>query len=59
MNQRDQVDDIAETLGDLRTSADELQEERNPSFEPKTVDHLQAALDEAIDAADELENQKK
>ncbi len=58
-NKWDKVDEVAETLDDLRTTVDELQDAPPDNVEPATIEPLKEALEQATDAADALENQKK
>jgi len=58
-NKWDKVDEVAETIDDLKTTVDELKDEPPDNVEPQTVDTLKEALERATDAADALENRKE
>ena len=53
------IDEIANNLEELKTTADEIKEEPPARVQTKTLNTLRKALDKASDAADELEEQKK
>ncbi len=50
-------DDIASDLDDIKTSVDELREERPAGVKPDTLSKMDAVLEQASDLADELETQ--
>lgn len=52
--QRDSIDEIASDVDELKTLAEELDDA--PGVRHHTVDKLKRALDDASDAADDLEN---
>ena len=54
----DKIDYVASDLDDLKLSVDELSADPPPDVEPKTIDTLKRALEDATDATDDLENQK-
>lgn len=54
----DRIDDIANDLDDLKLSVDELKADPPRDVEPKTIDSLERALEDATEAANDLENQK-
>ena len=54
----DKIDELANDLDDLITTADELKEYPPDAVQPVTVDTLRHALEDAREAADELEDQK-
>jgi hypothetical protein len=54
----DRIDDIANDLDDLKLSVDELKADPPLDVEPKTIDSLGRALEDATEAANDLENQK-
>ncbi len=58
-NQWDKVEEVAETIDDLKTTVDELKDEPPDDVEPQTIEPLKQALERATDAADAIENQKK
>jgi len=53
------VDELASDLDDLRTIADEIQEQSPPGVKPATVQRLKRALSDASTAADDIENEIK
>jgi hypothetical protein len=56
----DNIDEIANGLDDLKTTADELQEEsESGEVSAHTVKELKNALERASDAADDLEEDRK
>jgi uncharacterized membrane protein (DUF106 family) len=58
----EKIDVIADGLDDLKTTTDELQsevEEGDQDADPNTINKLQDALEQASDAADDLDNQSK
>jgi hypothetical protein len=55
----DRIDQLAEDLGDLRRAADEILEEPPAGVDLNTVQRLKRALDDAVAAADDLEEQSK
>jgi hypothetical protein len=59
-NKSDRIDVIADGLDDLKTTAEELAnevEDGSQTADPKAVNRLKDALEQAIDAADDLEDQ--
>jgi inosine/xanthosine triphosphate pyrophosphatase family protein len=58
-NQWDKVEEVAETIDDLKTTVDELKDEPPDDVEPQTIEPLKQALERATDAADAIENRKK
>jgi hypothetical protein len=58
-NPWDKLDDVANSLDDLNTTVDELKDEPPRDVEPGSINTLKDAVEKAIDAADDLENQKK
>ena len=56
--QPDRIDDIATDLDDLKLSVDELKADPPLDVEPKTIDSLERALEDATEATNDLENQK-
>jgi len=55
----DEWDGIADDLDDLQRIIDEQLERLPAGVQPETVDRLRGALEEARDAADEIENEKR
>ena len=53
------IDHLADDLNDLRTAVDEILEEPPAGVNPHTVQRLKRALDDAIAAADDLEEQSR
>jgi len=54
----DRIDEVANELDELKTTVDELAEDPPDHVKTRTIDTLKRALDEASEAADDLENQK-
>jgi hypothetical protein len=54
----DKIDEIANGLDELKTTADELADDPPDHVDTGTIDTLKRALDKASAAADDLENQK-
>jgi hypothetical protein len=52
----ERIDELAAALDDLQRIADEIQEEPPAGADPETVKKLKDALDQAVIAADDLEN---
>ena len=55
----DKIDVIADSIDDLKTTVDELQDVMVTPDESDTLAHLRRALDDASEAADRLENLDK
>ena len=55
----DEWDGLADDLDDLQRIVDEQLERLPEGVRPETVDKLRGALEQAHDAADEIENQKE
>jgi hypothetical protein len=53
------VDELAADLDDLRTIADQIQEQPPAGVKPETVQRLKRALSQATTAADDIENEIK
>ena len=58
-NKWDKIDEVAETIDDLKTTVDELKHEPPAKVEPEAIDTLKQTLQRATDAVDALENQKE
>jgi hypothetical protein len=59
---KEKIDIIADGLDDLKTTTDELQsevEDGDQDADPNTINKLQDALEQASDAADDLDNQSE
>ena len=55
----ERIDELAADLDDLQRIADEIREEPPAGADPETVKKLKDALDQALIAADDLENKTK
>ena len=55
----DEWDGIADDLDDLQRIVDEQLERLPAGVQRETIDRLRGALDDAHDAADEIENEKR
>ena len=55
----DQINEIADDLQDLKTNVEELQTDPPAHIDPDSLDGLKNALDEAVGATDELEEQQE
>jgi hypothetical protein len=53
------VDELADDLDDLRTVADEIQEQPPAGVSTESVERLKRALSDATDAADDIEDEMK
>ena len=53
----DKVDELANDLDELKTTVEELADAETTS-NPKTLDALKSALEQASDAADDLEDEQ-
>ena len=58
-HQSDKIDEVATGLDELKTAVDELKDDPPASAQPATIDTLDHAIDLAIDATDQLEEQKE
>ncbi len=58
-HQSDKIDEVATGLGELKTAVDELKDDPPANVQPATIDTLDYAIDRAIDATDELEDQQE
>jgi hypothetical protein len=58
MKPPDKIDEVADGLDDLITTTDELEDDPPAGTDAGTIDTLKKALEQASDAADDLENQK-
>jgi len=56
-NHWDKVEDVATELDDVKLAVEELKDEPPPGAKPDTVDALHQAVEKAIEAADQLDNQ--
>ena len=54
----DKIDEVANDLDDVKMTVEELEDDPPPTVDPKTIDALQQAIEDARDAADELVEQK-
>jgi hypothetical protein len=52
----ERIDEVAAGLDDLQRIVDEIREDPPAGADPQTVKKLKDALDEAVVAADDLEN---
>jgi type VI protein secretion system component VasK len=55
----DKVTELANDLDDLKTNVEEMQVDPPPDVDPRTLERVKGALDEARDATDELEDQQE
>jgi hypothetical protein len=55
----DKIDEVADTIDDLKTTVDELNEERPANVQAHSIQKLKGVLKDATVAADELENQNE
>jgi hypothetical protein len=55
----DQINEIANDLEDLKTTVEELQNDPPSDIDPNSLGGLKNALDDAVDATDELEEQQE
>jgi hypothetical protein len=58
VNEPDRIDELANDIDELKTAAEELEENPPVNVQLHTIDVLKEALEIAGDAADELEDQK-
>src|SRR5688572_25598309 len=58
VDKSDRIDELANDLDELKTTAEELEDDPPAKVERKTIEALQQALEHASDAADELIGQK-
>jgi len=56
-DQREKIDDIASDLDDVTNTVDEIEAQPPKGVNTETMERLKKALDEAIEAADKLENE--
>ena len=54
----DRIDEVASDLDDVKVAVDELEINPPDGVRPSSIDSLKRALDGAIDAVDDLENEK-
>ena len=57
-NSDDRINEVANDIEDLKTTVEELQIDPPSDIEPDSLDRLGNALDDAVDATDELEDQQ-
>ena len=55
----DQINEVANDLGDLKTTVEELQVDPPSDIDPNSLDRLKNALDDAVEATNELEDQQE
>jgi uncharacterized protein YoxC len=55
-NDEDRIDEVAETVDDLKRSVEELTDDHGAGTDQKTLKNLKKAVDKAKDATDELED---
>ena len=55
----DEISEIATDLEDLKTNVEELQTNSPPDIDPGALDRVKGALEDAIDATDELQEQQE
>jgi hypothetical protein len=58
VNEPDRIDELANDIDELKMAAEELEENPPPNVQLHTIEVLKDALENAGDAADELEDQK-
>src|SRR5262249_2606693 len=56
---RDKIDELTNDLDEMKTTVEELAEDPKASVDPQTLERLKKALEEARDAADDLENEQE
>jgi len=54
---REKIDEIANDLGEIKTTAEEVADDPEMQGSEKALRHLTSALEKAVDAADELEDE--
>ena len=54
----DRINEVASDIQDLNTTVEELQSDPPSDIDPDSLDRLKNALDDAVDATDELEDQQ-
>ena len=54
----DRINEVASDIQDLNTTVEELQNDLPSDIDPDSLDRLKNALDDAVDATDELEDQQ-
>ena len=54
----DRINEVASDIQDLNTTVEELQNDPPSDIDPDSLDRLKNALDDAVDATDELEDQQ-
>ena len=55
-DQSERVDEIADTIRDLRTNVEELQSNPLADINPESLDRLKSALERAVEASDGVED---
>jgi hypothetical protein len=55
-DQSERVDEIADTIRDLRTNVEELQSNPLADINPESLDRLKSALERAVEASDDVED---
>ena len=53
---QERFDEIADNIRDLKTNVEEIQSEPPGNLDPESLNRLKSALEHAIEASDELEN---
>ena len=56
-DQREKIDDVGSDLEDVTNTLDEIEAQPPKGVNKETMERLKKALDEAIESADELENE--
>ena len=54
----DPINEVASDIEDLKTTVEELQNDPPSDIDPDSLDRLENALDDAVDATAELEDQQ-
>ena len=54
----DRINEVANDIEDLKTTVEELQSDPTSNIDSDALDRLENALDEAVGATDELEDQQ-
>ena len=55
----DEINEIATDLEDLKTTVEELQTDPPADMDPDALDRIKGALDVAVDATDDLEEEQE